>query len=409
MIQSVKRRKLFITVFLLAMAFCNVVLLLREVSSLRNGYQDFTIYYMSALLLRSGQGADLYNSDTQYRAQLTFAHVPIRQGPLPFNHPPFEAIVFLPFTLLSYWPAYLLWTAINVIMLALSVVLLRRRFPRILTSSPLVLGLGAAAFFPVAIAIVQGQDVVLLLLLFVLAVICLDRGQDATAGALLAGGLFRPHLIVPILVLLAVRRWRLLRGFVPAALVLVAMSVAITGWNGPHDYIQFVLHVEKTVCHGCFGPQTVPNLRGLFQDLPGLGASSRAATALVLVSSLVIFFVALRRIWNGRDSIGFSSNLAVVTTLLVSFHLLTHDLILLLPLALILLTQSLDRQTVDRQSGDSQTKLFNGKLVLVSLLFLTPLYVFLLWQVDQFFWFSLVLIWLYMILVLTPAPAEVPA
>jgi hypothetical protein len=409
MIQSVKRRKLFITVFLLAMAFCNVVLLLREVSFLRNGYQDFTIYYMSALLLRSGQGADLYNSDTQYRAQLTFAHVPIRQGPLPFNHPPFEAIVFLPFTLLSYWPAYLLWTAINVIMLALSVVLLRRRFPRILTSSPLVLGLGAAAFFPVAIAIVQGQDVVLLLLLFVLAVICLDRGQDATAGALLAGGLFRPHLIVPILVLLAVRRWRLLRGFVPAALVLVAMSVAITGWNGPHDYIQFVLHVEKTVCRGCFGPQTVPNLRGLFQDLPGLGASSRAATALVLVSSLVIFFVALRRIWNGRDSIGFSSNLAVVTTLLVSFHLLTHDLILLLPLALILLTQSLDRQTVDRQSGDSQTKLFNGKLVLVSLLFLTPLYVFLLWQVDQFFWFSLVLIWLYMILVLTPAPAEVPA
>jgi hypothetical protein len=66
-------------------------------------------------------------------------------------------------------------------------------------------------------------------------------------------------------------------------------------------------------------------------------------------------------------------------------------------------------QSLDRQALDRQTKLFDGKLVLVSLLFLTPLYVFLLWQVDQFFWFSLVLIWLYMILVLTPAPAEVPA
>jgi hypothetical protein len=404
MIKSAKGRKLFITVFLLAMAFCNVVLLLREVSSLRNGYQDFTIYYMSALLLRSGQGADLYNSETQYRTQLTFAHLPIRQGPRPFNHPPFEAIVFLPFTLLSYWPAYLLWTAINVTMLAVSMVLLRRQFPRIVTSSPLVLGLGAAAFFPLAIAIVQGQDVVLLLLLFVMAVICLDRGRDATAGALFAGGLFRPHLIVPMVVLLALQRRRLLLGFVPAAVILVAVSVSITGWYGPLNYIRFVFHVENAVCRGCFGPQMVPNLRGLFQDLPGLSASSRTAAGLIFGSSLIIFFVALRRIRTGHDSISFSSNLAVVTTLLVSFHLLTYDLILLLPLALILLMQSLDRQALDRQ-----TKLFDGKLVLVSLLFLTPLYVFLLWQVDQFFWFSLVLIWLYMILVLTPAPAEVPA
>jgi hypothetical protein len=371
-------------------------LLLREVASLRNGYQDFTIYYMSALLLRSGQGTHLYNSDTQYRAQLTFAHVPIRQGPLPFNHPPFEAIVFLPFTFLSYWRAYLLWTAINVAMLAACVFLLRRQFPRILTSSALVLGLASVAFFPVAIAIVQGQDVVLLLLFFALSIICLDRGQDATAGALLAGGLFRPHLIVPMVLLLAFWRRRLLAGFVPAAIILAAVSIAITGWNGPRDYIRFVLHVENTVCRGC--PQAVPNLRGLFQDLPGLGASSRAASALIFGSSVAVFLVALRRIGNGVDSISFSSSLAVVTTLLVSFHLLTHELILLLPLVLILLSQLVD----------GETKL-DGKWFLVFILFLTPLYVFLLWQVDQFFWFSIILLWLYMTLVLTPAPAAVPA
>lgn len=381
------------------MAFCNVDLPLREISSLRNGYQDFTIYYMSALLLRSGQGTDLYNSGTQYRTQLTFTHVPIRQGPLPFNHPPFEAIVFLPFTFLSYWPAYLLWSAINAIMLAICVFLVRRQFPRILTASPLLLGLAAVAFFPAAVAMVQGQDVFLLLLLCVMAIICLDRGQDASAGALLAGGLFRPHLIVPMVFLLAVQRRRLLLGFVPAAIILVAISVAITGWHGPLNYIRFVLQVENTVCPGCFGPGTVPNLRGLFQSLPGLSASSRASTALIVGSSLVVFLVALLRIRNGRDSIIFSSSLAVVTTLLVSFHLLTHDLILLLPLVLIVLSQSVE----------DEANLFGGKLVLLFILFLTPLYVFLLWQVGQFFWFSVIVIWLYMTLVLTPAPAEVPA
>src|ERR1035437_7916018 len=168
MISLLQPRKFLVVAFLLAMTFCNVALLVRVTPLLRKGYQDFTIFYTSARLFRGGEASGLYNRATQYRRQLTFTHVPIRQGPLPFNHPPFEALLFVPFTMLDYWPAYLLWTALNLI--------------------------------------------------------------------LLAAGLFRPHVAVPLVVLVAIRRWRVLAGFLPVALVLGAVSVAIMGWRGPVDY-----------------------------------------------------------------------------------------------------------------------------------------------------------------------------
>ena len=395
----VPSRKFLVAAFLLAMTVANLSLPLRLLPELRHGYQDFTIFYMSGLLLRNGQASDLYNQTIQSQTQATFAHVPFRPAPLPYNHPPFEALLFVPFTLLGYWPAYLLWNAFNLILLAVSVVLLRRQFPQLAAVPPLLLGLGATAFFPVAIGILQGQDVFLLLLLFVLAIICLDRGNDAAGGALLAAGLFRPHLIVPVALLLAVRRWRVLAGFAPVALALAGISVAITGWRGPLDYLHFVLHVEKTVCPGCYGPQTIPNLRGLIQELPGLSASSPWTTALILVLSMAVFLAAMRRIRNGRDTIGFSSSLAAVTALLVSYHLLTHELILLLPLVLFLLSETVG----------VEGKRIDVRMVLVVLLCLTPLYVFLMWKAGCFFLFSLVLLWLYLRLVLTPASAEAPA
>ncbi len=241
---------------------------------------------------------------------------------------------------------------------------------------------------------------ILLLLLFVLAVICLDRGNDALAGALLAAGLFRPQLVVPLVVLLAIRRWRVLVGFAPVALVLGGASVAIMGWRGPLDYVRFVFRLEGTPAARAFGPEAVPNLRGLIAELPGLSASRPLTTLLFLAASLGVFFVALRRIRSRPRSIVYSSSLAAVTTILVSFHALVYDLSLLLPMAFFLLAQLIEGE---------EKKVSRWTVVLTVLLFLSPIYMFLRLAVDRFFWFSLILLGLYMRLLLTPAPAEVPA
>jgi hypothetical protein len=112
-----------------------------------------------------------------------------------------------------------------------------------------------------------------------------------------------------------------------------------------------------------------------------------------------VFLVALFRIRNGRDSIVFAGCLATVTTILVSFHALCYDFTLLLPLIFFLLASTASGQ---RREIDAQT------VLLLILLFLTPLYVYLLLASGKYFLVGFILLWLYVRLVLTPAPAEVP-
>jgi hypothetical protein len=393
----VQHRKVFVAVCLLALTVCNLILAIQVLPLLRNGYQDFTIFYTGAELVRSGQSAALYDLPTQYRTQLTFAHVPIREGPLPFNHPPFEALLFIPFTMLGYWPAYIVWTVLNLLMLAATVILLTRKFPPARIGLFSIQCLAVAAFFPLAFAIIQGQDTILLLLLFSLTVLCLHRGRDAMAGAFLATGLYRPQLVLPIAALLAIRRWRILGGFVPVALVLGGLSVAVVGWWGSFDYVRFVLHLEGTAARA-FGPQSVPNLRGLIVQCSGF-ATRLLQSLLILVSSIMVFLGALWRIRKAGDSILYISSLAVVTTLLVSFHALVYDLGLLLPLVLFMLGQNM---------SNGGKRLDWPSVILAFLLLFSPLYVFLQLVIDRFVWFSLILIWLYVRMILiTPGDEAV--
>jgi|HubBroStandDraft_1064217.scaffolds.fasta_scaffold01859_3 hypothetical protein len=307
--------------------------------------------------------------------------------------------MFVPFTLLEFWPAYLLWTALNLIMLVVTVILLRRHFPPFARVSPLVIGLGSTAYFPIAIGIIQGQDIVFLLLLVVLAVICLDRGNDVVGGVLLGVGLFRPQWAIPLVLLFAIRRWRVLLGFAPVALILAGICVVLMGWHGPLNYAQFVLHLEGTDARA-FGPSHVPNLRGLIEQLPGIGDSGQWKNGLIFALSAVVFFLALRRIRNGRDSIIFCASLAVVTTILISFHALVYDLTLLFPMLFPLLFRAADP---NHKKSDSITIIF------AVFLFLTPLYIFFDYVVGELVYVSLVLLWFYLRLLLAPARAEVPA
>ena len=75
---------------------------------IRNGYTDFTIFYSAGKILREGPRPSLYDRDLQYQVQKQFApNVTIRHAALPYNHPPFEALLFVPLTWFSYLNAYL--------------------------------------------------------------------------------------------------------------------------------------------------------------------------------------------------------------------------------------------------------------------------------------------------------------
>jgi len=114
---------------------------------------------------------------------------------------------------------------------------------------------------------------------------------------------------------------------------------------------------------------------------------------LIFSSSTAVLVGAVRRMRSGRESMLVTFGLAAVTSILISFHALSYDLTLLLPVALMLLCQAVSAEG---------RKIDRATILLVVLLFLTPFYVFLLFTVDRFFWFSLILLWIYLRLVLAP-------
>jgi hypothetical protein len=380
-----KRKELWTAVFLLAMTLSNVVSAVTLAPFLRKGYQDFTIFYAAARMVRSGQSKVLYDLSAQYRAQQEFApNVHIRQAALPYNHPPFEALLFLPFTLLPYVPAYLFWNLLNVIMVAASLMLLRRQFVEIGTLPFGLLVLSATGFLPIATAFLQGQDSILLLFLFVVALVTMEKGHDAAAGAALAAGLFKFHLVLPLVLLLAARRWRLLLGFAPVAALLGGISLAMVGWHGAVGYAQFLLRLENSGAGGAIVGAEMPNLRGIIASLAG--AHDRAfLMPLTIACSAAVIVIAWRQMGPVRDSVRFAFVLTTASTILVSYHTLTYDLSLLLPVVLLLFAAP----------GPESSRQSQADTVLLVLLYLAPLFQPFWPRVNQFCWPVLILIWIF--------------
>jgi hypothetical protein len=382
------KRELLVAVFLFAMTLSNVVSAVRLFPLLCDGYQDFTIFYAAACMVRSGQSHALYDLSAQYQAQQKFVpNVRIRQAALPYNHPPFEALLFVPFTFLPYSSAYLLWNLLNGILIFASLILLLRQFVEIKNLPIALLVLAATGFPPVVLTIIQGQDSILLLFLFVIALTAAEKEHDAAAGTALAAGLFKFHLVLPVIFLLSIRRWRLLLGFAPIAMLLSGISLAMVGWHGALAYVQLLLRVENTGASGAIAGD-MPNLRGIIASLTSANMSPNSGLSLMLLTiicSAAAILIVSWRMGLIRDSIRFAFILATVTAILVSYHTLAHDLSLLLPVALLLFAAP--EQESNRQS---QT----GAILLVLLylvLFCEPFWP----HVSQFCWPVLVLSWLF--------------
>ncbi len=304
------------------------------------GYGDFTIFYTAGKIVRSNLGNQLYDNSTQYKFQQEFASgVRIRQGPLPYNHPPFEALIFVPFSYCSYITSYVLWTLLNLLLLIALPFLLRPYVP-LLQCAPVAFWLFVSlAFFGVFIALLQGQDVILLLLLLTLAFVALKKNAEFAAGCWLGLGLFRFHLVLPlVLVLLLHKRRKAVLGFALVALGLGLISIAVIGWKGAATYPLYIWNAENALEHGSTIVSDMPNLRGLVDSIGTARISKGVANGIVAVASIALVLLASFK-WNLASTgmvfdLGFS--LCLVVTVLVSYHALAHDLsLLLLPVYLL--------------------------------------------------------------------------
>lgn len=369
-----------------------------------SGSSDFRIFYTAGLMLRRGDGHVLYNEALQSKVEQEFAPLAVtRGGPLPYNHPPFEAILYVPLTYVPYLSAYCIWIALNILLLAASICLVSAWLPTLKAHFPWLLALAPLAFFPIAYALLQGQDSILLFALYCLTYAALRRGKDVRAGAYLGLGLFKFHLVLPFaLVLLLRRRWRALAGMSVIATLEFVFSWVIVGGRQLLDYPTFAWEVNRQQASGVIVPANMANLRGLLAGWTGLNPPPRWIEIVIVAVSIGLLYWASRR-WNPSDLVenswdsGFS--LCLVVTYLVGYHGYNHDMsFLLLPLLL----------TGDKMLATCREASAGFKLAL-GLMFFTPLYLLLTLQWSHQNLFSIVLLCFAGYLAASAAKAPPPA
>lgn len=294
-------------------------------------YIDFRTSYTAGYMLRTGHASQLYDYSTEQRFQSTLVSPEPRA--LPLMTPPFSVLLFVPLSLLSFWPAYFAFAVINVLLLFASLALLKP-FLATLSSrwkpAPLLLFL---SFLPAAIALIMGQLSFVLLLLYCACFVTLRRKHDLAAGLILSLALLKFQIALPIAALFLLwRQWRFIAGFVAGATFLTSLSVLIIGRAAFLPYLHSLFSMTHSITadratqvHFGIIPSLMPNLFGLFFILSHGAPWGRS---LIVALSLLLLLRTARQ----RPSLP----LALLTAMLVSYHLPFYDLtLLLLPLPLL--------------------------------------------------------------------------
>ena len=301
------------------------------------GDADFRNCYSAGAIVRSGRGHHLYDYELQKNIQ--DAVISQSSNVLPYVHLPYEALLFVPLSVLSYRNAFFCFFGLNLLCLLVCYRMLRGKLGRLHALWRWFPFLFVIGFMPIAAALMQGQDSLITLLLLASALVSLEAGNDALAGFLVGLMMFKFQLVLPIAGLFFLwRRWRFVLGTSFSIFITLAVSALVSGIDGLWAYVLSLRDISTTFMAGgqilyLMPVSRMPNLRGLIFALPHL--RSGLATALVLILSLVLFALAA---WSGRKaSTQWQLAIAASAAAVIGYHVLTHDLsILLIPMAMLL-------------------------------------------------------------------------
>jgi phosphatidylserine synthase len=313
---------------------------------------DFSEFYAAGEIVRHGLGNRLYDLRVQSEFQLRVA--PVHAF---YLRPPFEALLFVPFTYLSYRTAYAGWLIFSLAILAGAARLIQNNthvldaMLQYTRGIPVDFGLMLVVFLtfaPTMNCFLIGQDSVLMLMVYTLVFVALKRGRELEAGGLLACGLFKFHLVLPFAIILALRRrGSFLLGFAGIAVLLVAVSMLVSGPGVIATYPRIFLDRNYRALMG-FQPEYAANIRGFVYLIGGSKIPVAISGAVVAgLSAFVLWITA--RVWND-NLLDLSFSAAVIAVLLTGFHSFVYDLSLLLLPVSIVCGELAKRKTLLRQT-----------------------------------------------------------
>ena len=283
---------------------------------------DFSLTYVGAYIVHSGQGGRLYDPELQKRIRDSlFAH----PNPLFFEHPPFEAIVLSALAGFRFATVYVIWGFFNVAGWLATMFFLRRHLPWPRED------LGYMAlwllFAPLLDGLYQGQSSLLLLALYALTFVQLKHQREFAAGLCLGFGLIKLQFVLPFAFIFLLRKkWRFLAGFAVTSVFLGLVSVFVIGWSGLHGYAQFLLTIANNPQNVSYGSGTdMPTIHGFVYTMVGRSIGHSGLNVTVAVLSLALLgFVAWRKS-SGAEANNLMFATAITASLLTGSHMFMHD------------------------------------------------------------------------------------
>jgi hypothetical protein len=223
----------------------------------------------------------------------------------------------------------------------------------------------------VFLTLLEGQDTILLLLLYALAFVAVKKNAPFSAGCWLALGLFRVHLVLPfVLLMFLLKRWKFVAGFLVISGSLAVVSAAVIGWRGLFKYPAYIWSLEHHRGTAILSPEYTVAFRGVAEQFLAHAFGARGVLLVIVASSLAaILLVAWQ--WgtyshNNPERLDLLFSMALIAVLLVGYHTLLYDLtLLLLPSALVI------NHTLVHRPGKTGQLLLLGP---IAIFFFTPLY-----------------------------------
>jgi Glycosyltransferase family 87 len=280
---------------------------------------DFTTYYSGGRMAGFDRGAHLYNLVAQAKDQTALAGIPFDPAAkklqvVGFVNPPTSTLLLRPLSLLPLTSAYRVWMLLDLILLlAAGWVILQtsggnRRLARPQAQLDFVFpALAMAAAFPVGAALLQGSLTPVVVLGFALfakgvigdRVVYFDSVADdvpksrvsdlLVAIGLLLIGLKPQYVLLPLVVLLGLRRLKALGFTAVGQAILMALSTLIVRPSAWIDYLKLLGTYNREIDTYGSSTSSMINVRGILASW--LGASN--ASIINMVSSAVLVFAVI--------------------------------------------------------------------------------------------------------------------
>jgi len=314
--------------------------LLRIATNAFGATGDFLPFYSAGYLVRTGQVNHLYDPATLELVEREL--YPGRFGEaLGYTLPVFVAWSFAPATLLPFTASFFLFMGVLVVLLAIIVYAFRRYLADV-PQLPRDTFLACAAFgMPTIASIVFGQVDLIVLSGLAGGYLLLQRNRPYAAGLALCLMLVKPHMMLGVVPMLLLRReWRTLGTLFAVGVPLLALPALLSAPGALIDNVKILASYPGADTELAVNASVMPNWRGFILSLTNSNSMLLwlPGHALIAFGAIVAAFVC----WRNARNLDKAYAIAATLPLVVSPHLHTQSLVLLLLPGAILLRAYFD-------------------------------------------------------------------